>query len=120
MRVNSDYFKSDTKRTILTQAGIDYIITQTQAGYSYTAIAGELGITPQAVSQAVKRENKSIQKNREPINKKKLSEYVEKGYSGPTIAQRMDYPVGTVYSAIHYMGLSIKRTSRMDDILFSR
>lgn len=118
--MNTTFFKSNTKRLILNDCGITHIIKEASKGRTYSEIAQEMGITAQAVAQVLKRNNAGQCRNREPLNKEKLFEYVEKGYSGPTIAQLMDYPVGTIYSAMHHMGLSIKRSSKLDDILFAK
>lgn len=118
--MNKTFFKTNTKRLILNDQGIAHILTEASKGRTYGEIAREMGITAQAVAQVLKRKNAAQARNRDPLNKEKLFEYVEKGYSGPTIAQLMDYPVGTIYSAMHHMGLTIKRSSKLDDILFAK
>ena len=105
------YFTLKGRRRFISEAGIAYIVERIENGDTYTEVASDLGLSTAAVYQALKRRNLAQPKINKPLDKSLLFDLSKEGLTAPQIAERMGYPLGTIYSALHHLGLSKSKQS---------
>lgn len=108
-----EYFRADTKRRILNTKGEAVVLFLVQRGDTYETISTKMGISKSKISRLIKKYDREPLK-KPPVDKAKLYELVQQGLNGTQIASELGYSVGTIYSALHHMGVSIRKD---DDIL---